>query len=241
MSDHDDLDDALRQRMQAGIRGGGDARDELSSMRPRFERARRRRATVTAAASTAAVAIVVVGALSLGGGPRDERVQVADSSVAPRSTTTTSTTTTVAPTSAAPTSPPTSADPGPSITTPTPTPTPTPTADGGTNPGTSPVPATSTPPANPLPTVTSAVPAPTTATPGGQRVLSSDGGTATVTWTATSLVVDRTDPAAGWTVEQVERKEPTRVVVKFRRDDGGPGSSSATIDARVVAGRLEVN
>ena len=42
MSDHDDLDDALRQRMQAGIRGGGDARDELSSMRPRFERARRR-------------------------------------------------------------------------------------------------------------------------------------------------------------------------------------------------------
>lgn len=237
MSDHDDLDDALRQRMQAGIRGGGDARDELSSMRPRFERARRRRATVTAAASTAAVAIVVVGALSLGGGPRDERVQVADSSVAPRSTTTTSTTTTVAPTSAAPTSPPTSADPGPSITTPTPTP----TADGGTNPGTSPVPATSTPPANPLPTVTSAVPAPTTATPGGQRVLSSDGGTATVTWTATSLVVDRTDPAAGWTVEQVERKEPTRVVVKFRRDDGGPGSSSATIDARVVAGRLEVN
>lgn len=237
MSDHDDLDDALRQRMQAGIRGGGDARDELSSMRPRFERARRRRATVTAAASTAAVAIVVVGALSLGGGPRDERVQVADSSVAPRSTTTTSTTTTVGPTSAAPTSPPTSADPGPSITTPTPTP----TADGGTNPGTSPVPATSTPPANPLPTVTSAVPAPTTATPGGQRVLSSDGGTATVTWTATSLVVDRTDPAAGWTVEQVERKEPTRVVVKFRRDDGGPGSSSATIDARVVAGRLEVN
>lgn len=237
MSDHNDLDDALRQRMQAGIRGGGDARDELSSMRPRFERARRRRATVTAAASTAAVAIVVVGALSLGGGPRDERVQVADSSVAPRSTTTTSTTTTVGPTSAAPTSPPTSADPGPSITTPTPTP----TADGGTNPGTSPVPATSTPPANPLPTVTSAVPAPTTATPGGQRVLSSDGGTATVTWTATSLVVDRTDPAAGWTVEQVERKEPTRVVVKFRRDDGGPGSSSATIDARVVAGRLEVN
>ena len=237
MSDHDDLDDALRQRMQAGIRGGGDARDELSSMRPRFERARRRRATVTAAASTAAVAIVVVGALSLGGGPRDERVQVADSSVAPRSTTTTSTTTTVGPTSAAPTSPPTSADPGPSITTPTPTP----TADGGTNPGTSPVPATSTPPANPLPTVTSAVPAPTTATPGGQRVLSSDGGTATVTWTATSLVVDRTDPAAGWTVEQVERKEPTRVVVKFRRDDGGPGSSSVTIDARVVAGRLEVN
>ncbi len=237
MSDHDDLDDALRQRMQAGIRGGGDARDELSSMRPRFERARRRRATVTAAASTAAVAIVVVGALSLGGGPRDERVQVADSSVAPRSTTTTSATTTVGPTSAAPTSPPTSADPGPSITTPTPTP----TADGGTNPGTSPVPATSTPPANPLPTVTSAVPAPTTATPGGQRVLSSDGGTATVTWTATSLVVDRTDPAAGWTVEQVERKEPTRVVVKFRRDDGGPGSSSATIDARVVAGRLEVN
>ena len=239
MSDHDDLDDALRQRMRAGIRGGGDARDELSSMRPRFERARRRRATVTAVASTAAVAIVVVGALSLGGGPRDERVQVADSSVAARSTTTTSTTTTVAPTSAAPTSPPTSADPGPSITTPTPTP--TPTADGGTNPGTSPVPATSTPPANPLPTVTSAVPAPTTATPGGQRVLSSDGGTATVTWTATSLVVDRTDPAAGWTVEQVERKEPTRVVVKFRRDDGGPGSSSATIDARVVAGRLEVN
>ncbi len=239
MSDHNDLDDALRQWMQAGIRGGGDAHDGLSSMRPRFERARRRRATVTAAASTAAVAIVVVGALLLGGGPRDERVQVADSSVAPRSTTTTSTTTTVAPTSAAPTSPPTSADPGPSITTPTPTP--TPTADGGTNPGTSPVPATSTPPANPLPTVTSAVPAPTTATPGGQRVLSSDGGTATVTWTATSLVVDRTDPAAGWTVEQVERKEPTRVVVKFRRDDGGPGSSSATIDARVVAGRLEVN
>lgn len=239
MSDHDDLDDALRQRMQAGIRGGGDAHDELSSVRPRFERARRRRATVTAVASTAAVAIVVVGALSLGGGPRDERVQVADSLVAPRSTTTTSTTTTVAPTSAAPTSPPTSADPGPSITTPTPAP--TPTADGGTNPGTSPVPATSTPPANPLPTVTSAVPAPTTATPGGQRVLSSDGGTATVTWTATSLVVDRTDPAAGWTVEQVERKEPTRVVVKFRRDDGGPGSSSATIDARVVAGRLEVN
>ena len=239
MSDHDDLDDALRQRMQAGIRGGGDAHHELSSMRPRFERARRRRATVTAAASTAAVAIVVVGALSLGGGPRDERVQVADSSVAPRSTTTTSTTTTVAPTSAAPTSPPTSADPGPSITTPTPAP--TPTADGGTNPGTSPVPATSTPPANPLPTATSVVPAPTTAPPGGQRVLSSDGGTATVTWTATSLVVDRTDPAAGWTVEQVERKEPTRVVVKFRRDDGGPGSSSATIDARVVAGRLEVN
>lgn len=235
MSDHNDLDDALRQRMHAGIREGGDAHHELTTMRPRFERARRRRATVTAAASTAAVAIVVVGALSLGGGPRDERVQVADSSVAPRSTTTTSTTTTVAPTTAAPTSPPTSADAGPSVTTPTPTP------DGGTNPGTSPVPATSTPPANPLPTATSVVPAPTTATPGGQRVLSSDGGTATVTWTATSLVVDRTDPAAGWTVEQVERKEPTRVVVKFRRDDGGPGSSSATIDARVVAGRLEVN
>ena len=236
MSDHNDLDDALRQRMHAGIREGGDAHHELTTMRPRFERARRRRATVTAAASTAAVAIVVVGALSLGGGPRGERVQVADSSVAPRSTTTTSTTTTVAPTTTdAPTSPPTSADPGPSITTPTPTP------DGGSNPGTSPVPATSTPPANPLPTATSVVPAPTTAPPGGQRVLSSDGGTATVTWTATSLVVDHTDPADGWTVEQVERKEPTRVVVKFRRDGGGPGSSSATIDARVVDGRLEVN
>ena len=86
MSDHNDLDDALRQRMHAGIREGGDAHHELTTMRPRFERARRRRATVTAAASTAAVAIVVVGALSLGGGPRDERVQVADSSVAPRST-----------------------------------------------------------------------------------------------------------------------------------------------------------
>ena len=96
----------------------------------------------------------------------------------------------------------------------------------------------------------STVPAPTTAPPvtaaptttapvGGTRTLSAEGGTATVQWSATSLTVVRTAPAAGWTLEQVEQRSATRVVVKFRRDGGGSGSSSSTIDARVVGGALE--
>lgn len=232
MSD-DRFDDELRGRLRGSGPAAGDARHELSSLRPRFERARRRRATAMATGSAAALAIVVVGALSLSGTSRDERVQVADSSAAPRSSTTTSTTTTtssttttVGPTPVPPTTMPSTTIPAVPTTVPVPA---------------GPVPSSATSAPAVGPPATSPAPASTTVAPGGQRVLSSDGGTATVTWTATSIVVDRTDPAAGWTLEQIEQKEPTRIVVKFRREVGGPGSSSASIDARVVAGQLQVN
>ena len=74
--------------------------------------------------------------------------------------------------------------------------------------------------------------------PGGTQVLRADGGTATVVWSATAIRVESTAPVAGWELEATERKSPTRVEVRFRRTDGGSGTGTSKIDARVVDGQL---
>ncbi len=55
------------------------------------------------------------------------------------------------------------------------------------------------------------------------------------------MTVLSTSPSPGWTVEDVEQKDATRIVVDFRRDEGGSGSSSSTIDVRVEGGQLRVD
>ena len=228
MTDHDPFDDELRARLSATDPSaadpsgtdpaGTDPAARLDELRPRFRAARRRRQQRGAAlGSAAALLLFIVGVAVLGGGD-DQSVDVADS----RPTTTSSTQTTVpeTSTSAAPDTT-TSSVPGPTTT----------AAPGATT--------TSLPgadPTVPAPTVPGATT--TTAPVGGRQVLRAEGGTATVVWTATSLRVESTQPAAGWEHEATEQKSPTRIEVRFRRSDGGPGSSSSTIGARVVDGSL---
>lgn len=229
----DPIDELLRRRVREGAPDGPDASTvdaELVELAPRFRRARQRRqAAVASVASAAAIALVVVGAFTLGGNG-SQRIDTADddrgvtsTSVAPSSTTTTSTT---VPTTVPTTAPPTS--------TPDPSTAPT-TAPGG---GTAPPPPSIAPPTAPPQTT---IAPPTTAPVGGTRTLTSEGGTATVRWTADSITVLSTSPAPGWSLDEVDQRSPTRVRIDFRRDDGGSGSSSSSIDARVVGGRLEVD
>lgn len=230
----DPIDELLRHRVRSGVPDGPDAATvdaELVELAPRFRRARQRRqAAVATVASAAAVVLVVVGAFSLGGNGA-QRIDTADddggvtsTSLAPTSTTSTTSTTvpTTVPTTAAPTS-----VPG---TTAAPT-----TAPGGDG---SPPPPTIAPPT--VPPATTVAP-PTTAPVGGTRTLTSPGGSATVRWTANSITVLSTSPAPGWSLDEVDQRSPTRVRIDFRRDGGGSGSDSSSIDARVVDGRLEVD
>jgi hypothetical protein len=227
----DPIDELLRRRVREGAPDGPDASTvdaELVELAPRFRRARQRRqAAVASVASAAAIALVVVGAFTLGGNG-SQRIDTADddrgvtsTSVAPSSTTTTSTT---VPTTVPTTAPPTS----------TPDPSTAPTTAPGDGDAQLPI----APPT--VPPQTSIAP-PTTAPVGGTRTLTSEGGSATVRWTADSITVLSTSPAPGWSLDEVDQRSPTRVRIDFRRDDGGSGSSSSSIDARVVGGRLEVD
>ncbi|CAN5409584.1 hypothetical protein BH10ACT3_BH10ACT3_03410 [soil metagenome] len=217
----------LRARLRGDQLPLGDAAD-LEALRPRFRRARQRRQVAIAAVSSAAViAVIAVGSVVLGSGDT-QAVRVAgnpDRSTTTSPTTSTSTTLPSTSTTAVPdTTVPAAPDPAPT------------TVPGAGNPGSSPDAPEITTTVAPPPPVT----APTTSAPaaGGTTTLSSDGGTATIQWTASSAVVLSTAPAAGWERESVEQKDPTRVVVKFRRPGGGSGSNSATIDARVENGEL---
>jgi hypothetical protein len=162
----------------------------------------------------------VVGVAALGG-EDDQRVTIADEPSTSTTTTAIVPTTTTAPTATS----------VPSTT--------LPVTPGTTTPGGSARPGGVTGTTVPAPPATT----PTTAAPASPRtqVLTSEGGTATVSWTATDISVLGTAPATGWTLEGIEQRDATRVVVRFRRADGGSGTSSASIDARVVDGQLEVH
>lgn len=226
--DPDAIDELLRARLLSAAPAAPDAAavdGELAELTPRFRRARQRRQTAVAAVSSAAVvALLVVGAVVFGG-TGGQRIDTADDDRT--STSTTSTTSTTVPTTTGPT---TTTVPGSTAvpTTAVPSvPDPTPPSPGGN--------AATVPP----PSTTSPVP-PSTAPVGGTQTLSSEGGTATVRWNATSITVIGTSPAVGWQLEEIDQRSPTRVVVDFRRDEGGSGTSTASIDARVVDGRLDV-
>ncbi len=223
----DDLDDAeLRSLVQRGAPAapGDDAIVDarLDALRPQFRRARQRRQSAIAAVGAVAAVVVVVLAVGLVGREGTQQLDTADdrdtttttSTVAPTTTSvpvSTSTTSTIAPTTTAPAGRDApSTTRGPEATTPT------------------------TVPRSRDTTTTTAAPAvPQT------RSASSEGGSATFVWTPSQVSVSSTSPAAGWSVERVEQPEATRAIVRFRRD-GGSGTSSATIDARVRDGRLEI-
>jgi len=225
----DPFDDELRRRLRSSTSRRDSADADLAALRPRFRRSRRRR-SATISGAVVAAAVVVGVSLSLGGSDQAVRVSVAGGrpTTEPTVTTITSTVPSTTVASAPLSTPTTEPDQGAVEATTTPPPA------GGGGPASQPTPTTTAATVVPVATTT-------TAKPGGLQVLTSDGGTATVTWTAVSLTVDRTDPAPGWTLERTEQKDATRVVVRFRRDGGGSGSSTATIDARVVDGRFEVN
>lgn len=224
----DPVDDLLRTRVQAAAAeapSAGTAQAELVELTPRFRRARQRRQAATAAlASAAAVVVVVAGAFALGG-TDPQRLDTAgeDGTSTTSTTSSTSTSTTASTTTTAPTT-------VPSVTTPT-----------STVPSTTAPPATAPPSIVPPSTVSPTIVAPTTVPVGGTQVAVALGGTATIRWSATQVSVLDTSPAPGWSLERVEQKSATRVEVRFRRDEGGSGSSTSTIDARVVDGRLDVD
>ena len=231
--DVDPIDELLRARIHtAAAEPTGDvgADAELAELAPRFRRARQRRqAAVVALSSAAAAVLLIVGVVAVGGedaqrldtAGEDDRVTTSTTVPATTSTTSVATTSTTVPDTA--------------VTTPSTTTSIAGSTDGGNGSGGAPpAPTTTTPP--PAPTAP-----PTTAAVGGVETLVAEGGTATVRWSADGIVVLSTAPATGWSLEQVEQRSPTRVVVEFRRDGGGQGSSNSTIDARVVDGRLDVN
>jgi hypothetical protein len=224
----DPIDELLRARLQAGAPAAAsapEARSELAELTPRFRRARQRRQVAVAALSSAAAVVLVVVGLTAFGDEGSQRIDSAgddtSTSVTTSSSTSTTSTTVAPPTTTAPTS--TSVPSAPTTTAPAPS--------GA---------ASTTTSASPRPTVAPSTVAPTTPV-GGTETLAATGGTATVRWTATSATVLGATPAPGWSVERTEQKSATRVEVRFRRDDGGSGSSSSTIDARVVDGRLVVD
>lgn len=226
LPDPDAIDELLRARLRSAAPAAPDAAavdDELAELTPRFRRARQRRQTAVAAVSSAAAAaLLVVGAVAIGG-TGGQRIDTADDD-----RTSTTTTSTTVPATTIPT---TTTVPGPTTVPTTVVPTvPDPTAPSpGGNTATVPPPST----APPVP--------PTTAPVGGTQTLSSEGGNATVRWNATSITVIGTAPAVGWQLEEIDQRSPTRVVVDFRRDEGGSGTSTVSIDARVVDGQLDVN
>jgi hypothetical protein len=199
----------------------------LDDLRPTFRQARRRRQSTVAAAGAAAAVVVVVIAAGLVGRNGSQQLDTADD----RSTTTTVTTTAAPTTTTPPTA--TTEDSVPTATTLPPDGLRPPTGGSGTTPTTtaSGSPGTTVPPS---PTTITTVVLPQ------NRSATSDGGSATFRWTPTSVTVSATAPAPGWSVERVEQPEATRALVRFRRESGGSGSSTATIDARVRDGRLEI-
>ncbi|UDY35232.1 hypothetical protein [Dermatobacter hominis] len=228
----DDRDDELRSLLRAGVAADApteaEAEDELGVLRPRFEHARRRRQTgLAVAGAAAAVLVVVLGLAALGGDDR-QQLDTADRSTLPTASTSTTTTTT------APGPTPTTVGvPGEPEATAPPTSLPGTPGPGSTLPS---APTTATPSGPAAPPTTTTPPAPA----GGTQEAVAAGGSATLTWTPTSLTVVSTRPAPGWSVERVERPDATRAVIRFRRDGGGSGSSTSTIDARMRDGALEV-
>lgn len=221
----DPIDELLRARLQAGAPGTTstpEAQAELVELTPRFRRARQRRQAAVAALSSAAAVVLVVVGLAAFGDEGSQRIDTAGDDTSTSLTTSSSTSTTST------TAVPSTTTPSTSTTAPSTT-APVPGAVAST---------TTTTPSRP--TVAPSVAAPTTPV-GGTETLAATGGTATVRWTATNATVLGATPAPGWTVERSEQKSATRVEVRFRRDDGGSGSSSSTIDARVVDGRLVVD
>lgn len=256
MNEEESIDAALRRRLRASLQPGPtEAGAELARLRPRFERAKRRRAVTYAAGSTAAAVVVLAGSLAWLNTPRDSQVETEKVATSPRDGTPTSVDdlSTLAPsttdgsqngasTTLTSTAPPETTLPDQQPT-PDPQSTPDPQPGGSTaTPQSQPGPAR---PSGSVPTTTAILTGPTespTSAPsiGGERIMSCEGGTAKLAWSASSLNVVRTDPASGWTLQSLEQKDALRVVVTFRRDGGGSGqgSGTASIDARVINGEL---
>jgi hypothetical protein len=252
MNLEDHFDDELRNRFQSSGFAQDGARTDLERLQPRFTRARRNRQLASATASVAAVLLIVVaGASAFSGAAGRQVVQVADDSrreetreelisELPVSSLPDSS----VPVSSLPENPDTAvSSDGSSVGT-------VPgdgsgSVDSGNSPSGEPsigsAPPVSEVPPVPEPVPQPTVPAPTVAPVGGTTTLSAEGGTASVIWTATSVRVVATGPNAGWQLERIKQDSATEIEVRFRRDDGGSGSSNSTIKARVESGRLRVD
>ena len=253
MNLEDHFDDELRNRFQFSEFSQDGARSDLEGLKPRFTRARRNRQLASATASVAAVLlVVVVGASAFSGAAGRQVVNVADDS---RREQTREELIPERPVSSLPENPevtesslPENPDiavssDGSSVST---VPGDRPRgADSGNSPQSEPSigsaqPALEVPPV-PEPVPQPTVPTTTVAPVGGTTTLSAEGGTTTVIWTASSIRVVTTAPAAGWQLERIEQDSATEVEVRFRRDDGVSGSSNSTIKARGESGRLRVD
>lgn len=252
MNLEDHFDDELRNRFQSSEFAQDGARSDLERLQPRFTRARRNRQLASATASVAAVLLIVVaGASAFSGAAGRQVVQVADDSRREQTREeliselpVSSLPVSSLPVSSLPENPDTAvSSDGSSVST-------VPddgsgSADSGNSSSSEPS-TGSAPPVSEVPPVPEPVPQPTVPTPtvapvGGTTTLSAEGGTATVLWTATSIRVVTTAPNAGWQLERLEQDSATEIEVRFRRDDGGSGSSNSTIKARVESGRLRVD
>ena len=252
MSLEDHFDDELRNRFQSSEFSQDGAQSDLDQLQPRFTRARRNRQFASATASVAAVLLIVVAGVSAFSGAAGRQVvNVADDS---RREQTREELNPELPVSSLPENPeitesslPENPDiavssDGSSVST-------VPgegsgSVDSGNFPPIEPS-VGSAPPASEVPPVPEQVPQPTVPTTtvapvGGTTTLSAEGGTATVIWTASSIRVVATAPNAGWQLERIEQDSTTEIEVRFRREDGGSGSSNSTIKARVESGRLKV-
>jgi hypothetical protein len=252
MNLEDHFDDELRNRFQSSEFAQDGARSDLERLQPRFTRARRNRQLASATASVAAVLLIVVaGASAFSGAAGRQVVNVADDSRREQTREELISELPVSelpvsslPVSSLPENPDTAvSSDGSSVST-------VPddgsgSADSGNSSSSEPS-TGSAPPVSEVPPVPEPVPQPTVPTPtvapvGGTTTLSAEGGTATVLWTATSIRVVTTAPNAGWQLERLEQDSATEIEVRFRRDDGGSGSSNSTIKARVESGRLRVD
>jgi len=253
MNLEDHFDDELRNRFQSSEFAQDGARSDLEGLKPRFTRARRNRQFASATASVAAVLLVVVAGVSAFSGAAGRQVvQVADDS---RREQTREDLISELPVSSLPENPEitesslpenpdtaVSSEGSSAITVPGEG---SGSVDSENSPSIEPS-IGSGPPVSEVPPVPQPVPQPTVPTTtvapvGGTTTLSAEGGTATVIWTASSIRVVRTAPNAGWQLERIEQDSATEIEVRFRRDDGGSGSSNSTIKAQVESGRLRVD
>jgi hypothetical protein len=242
MNLEDHFDDELRNRFQSSEFSQDGAQSDLEQLQPRFTRARRNRQLASATASVAAVLlVVVVGASVFSGAAGRQVVNVADDSLREQ---TREELIPELPVSSLPENPDIAVSSDGSSVSTVPG-----EGSGGANSGNSPQSEPSIGSAQPaveVPPVPEQVPqppapAPTVPPVGGTTTLSAEGGTTTVIWTASSIRVVTTAPAAGWQVERIEQDSATEIEVRFERDDGGSGSSNSTIKARVEGGRLRVD
>ncbi len=244
-------DDALRNAI--GSRSGGPVHT-TTARQAVIARAERTR-TVRTGAIVGTTGLVVIAGLYLLPNMGDTQPQPADQPAAPtidtiaapptttnpttdtatttpRATRPTTTTATTPPDASSPTVPETTAPSTPS-TTPAPQRNPTPTTQPASAPATSPSTTTapSVAPTTTLAPTTTAAPDPSD--PPFTQQYDSTGGSITVNWNGTALILVSTNPATGY-VTEIEDQSAERIRVRFRSD-----SNDSRIEVRVRDGHVE--